>query len=157
MAAVPRLATAEDVPDILRMIEEWYAEDDETAPAMNAAKVQSDIFSDTPKGWLFVIADGTQRVGYALVLRTYEMDMEGDGYYMQDLYIRKDHRGGGTGKTLLKFVANWVVEQGGSYFGWASLLTPATIAFYRSLGGAKDEEPAIYFTYKGDDLKNLAG
>ena len=156
MAAEPRLATPDDVPDVLRMIEEWYAEDAEPAPTMDAAKVREDIFGEAPRAWLFVLEDGELLCGYALVLRTYEMDMAGDGYYMQDLYVRKNHRGGGSGKKLLKFVAKWVVDQGGRYFNWASLLTPSTLAFYRSLGGEKEEEATVFITYKDDHLRKLA-
>jgi GNAT superfamily N-acetyltransferase len=95
-------------------------------------------------------------VGFALYFFTYSTFLARPSLYLEDLYVRPDHRGQGAGKALLAAVARIAVKKGCGRMEWAVLKinTPA-IRFYHRLGADLAKE-WILSRLAGDPLHQLA-
>ena len=96
-------------------------------------------------------------VGCALWFLNYSTWDGVHGIYLEDLFVRADHRGSGLGRALLVELAAECERQGYSRLQWWVLdwNTPA-IEFYRSLGAEAMDEWVVY-RVSGDPLRTLAG
>ena len=73
--------------------------------------------------------------GFALFFHNYSTFLAKPGLYLEDVFVRPEHRGRGIGKALLRHLAKLAMERGCGRFEWAVLDWNApSIAFYRSLG-----------------------
>ena len=96
-------------------------------------------------------------VGFALFFHNYSTFLTKPGLYLEDLFVRPEHRGRGHGKALLAHLARLAVERGCGRFEWAVLHWNApAIAFYKSFGAVPQSEWNVY-RLTGDALKRLAG
>ena len=99
--------------------------------------------------------DGDEAAGFALFFPVYSTFRAGWGLYLEDLYVRPEHRGTGMGLALLRAVAREAVARGAARLDWVVLdwNTPA-VAFYERLGAAPmDEWTGMRLT--GDALVTL--
>jgi GNAT superfamily N-acetyltransferase len=135
-----RPATPADVAQILAFIRE-LAEYEREPDAVHAteADLLSDGFGPT-KRFDCIIAelsefDTTTPVGFALYFHNYSTWRGHAGIHIEDLYVRREHRGKGVGKALLTRVAAIAVAEGCSRLQWDVLEwnTPA-IGFYQQMG-----------------------
>ena len=81
------------------------------------------------------------------------------GLYLEDVYVRPEHRGRGIGKALLANVARLARERGYARLEWSVLNWNApAIGFYRSLGARPMDEWTVYRIDDGplDELAALA-
>jgi GNAT superfamily N-acetyltransferase len=75
--------------------------------------------------------------GYALFFQTYSTFLGRSGIWLEDLFVRPEHRGAGLGRALLVTLARIARERGCGRFEWAVLDWNAqAIRFYQSLGAA---------------------
>ncbi|MFV1990630.1 MAG: N-acetyltransferase family protein [Acidimicrobiales bacterium] len=133
-----REATIEDVPTILRFIQELadYEKEPDAAQA-TPADIERTIFSDKPYAEVVIgELDGEPR-GFALYFYNYSTWLGKPGLFLEDLYVQPDARGSGLGKALLTRLARIARDGGCGRMEWAVLdwNTPA-ISFYRSLGAS---------------------
>jgi GNAT superfamily N-acetyltransferase len=102
-----------------------------------------------------IAADGVV-VGMAIWFLNYSTWDGVHGIYLEDLYVRPEHRGSGLGKALLVALAQECVREGYSRLSWWVLdwNSPA-IGFYQSIGAKAQDE---WTTYRlcGDALAALA-
>ena len=57
------------------------------------------------------------------------------GLYLEDLYVRPAHRGGGYGAALLRYLAQRALARGCARFEWSVLdWNELALGFYRSIG-----------------------
>ena len=99
---------------------------------------------------------GTSVVGFALFFHNYSTFLGKPGMYLEDLFVRPEHRGGGHGKALLSHLARLAVERGCGRLEWSVLdWNEPSIAFYRSLGATPMDEWTVY-RLTGDALSALA-
>jgi len=96
-------------------------------------------------------------VGVALWFRNFSTWDGVHGIYLEDLYVRPEHRGKGHGRALLAALAQECVERGYTRLSWSVLdwNTPS-IGFYRSLGAVPQDEWTT-FRLSGDALQALGG
>ena len=78
------------------------------------------------------------------------------GIYLEDLYVKPEHRGKGFGTALLAKLAQIALERGCGRLEWACLdwNTPS-IEFYKSLGAQTMDEWTVY-RLTGDTLEAMA-
>ncbi len=62
------------------------------------------IFEKKKAEVIFALEDGTE-IGFALFFHNFSTFLGRAGIYLEDLYVRPDHRGKGYGKALLKELA----------------------------------------------------
>jgi len=90
------------------------------------------------------VLDGTV-IGMAVWYLTFSTWLGRGGIWLEDLYVRPEHRGAGLGKSLLATLAAVCAEQGYGRLDWSVLRwnTPS-IGFYDSIGGQPMNEWLTY-------------
>lgn len=134
--ATLRPARPDDVATINQLIRELaeYEKLPHEAVATDAA-IHQHLFGPKPSAEVIIAeADGAP-VGFALFFTNFSTFRGCPGIYLEDLFVRPEHRGRGIGKALIAAVAKVAVDRGAGRLDWAVLgwNTPA-IDFYRSLG-----------------------
>ena len=83
--------------------------------------------------------------GFALFFHTFSTFLGRRSLWLEDLFVRPEHRGAGIGRALLTALAAIARERGCGRFEWAVLdwNTPA-IDFYQSLGAVAMNDWTVY-------------
>jgi GNAT superfamily N-acetyltransferase len=83
--------------------------------------------------------------GFALFFHNFSTFRGQPGIYLEDLFVRSEHRGLGIGKALLQRIAQIALERDCARFEWAVLdwNTPA-MGFYQKLGAVPMDDWTIY-------------
>jgi GNAT superfamily N-acetyltransferase len=152
-----RPATRADVPIILELIRDLATY--ERAPSeVTATKEQLDhvLFGDRPAAEvLLALEDGTP-VGFAVFFYNFSTWLGRPGLYLEDLFVRPEHRGKGYGRALLLDLAKVARDRGCGRMEWAVLDWNApAIDFYKKLGAVPLEDWKI-FRLTGDGIAKLA-
>jgi GNAT superfamily N-acetyltransferase len=95
-------------------------------------------------------------VGFALFFQNFSTFRAQPGLYLEDLFVRAEHRGLGIGRALLTHLAQIAVERDCGRFEWAVLdwNAPAT-GFYRRLGAEPMDDWTVYRLHE-KALRDLA-
>ncbi len=151
-----RRITEADLPAVVELVHELARY--ERAPDechLTVEQLRSALFTESPALYGHVAeADGTV-AGFALWFLNFSTWRGTHGIYLEDLFVRPEHRGGGLGRALLRELARECVARGYSRFEWWVLdwNTPA-INFYTSLGAVPMDEWTV-FRLTGDALTRL--
>ncbi len=95
-------------------------------------------------------------VGYAVYFHNFSTFVGRHGLYLEDIYVRPEHRGKGVGRALLSFVAALAVERNCGGLEWLVLdWNDPAIRFYRNLGAVAMDGWTVY-RMAGDALHRLA-
>jgi GNAT superfamily N-acetyltransferase len=123
----------------------------------DAASLTAALFAERPVAEALLAEMAGHTVGFALFFRTFSTFVGRPGHYLEDLYVKVDHRGRGIGRALLQRLAQLTVERGYGRLEWAVLNwnTPA-IGFYERLGSRAMDEWAVH-RLSGPALEALAG
>jgi GNAT superfamily N-acetyltransferase len=162
-------ATEGDVPVILEMIRalaEYERMSDQVVAT--EAGLRASLFGAKPDAEVLLAyaqreghspqreASAERPAGFALFFHNYSTFLGRRGLYLEDLFVRPEHRGRGVGKRLLVELARIAVERGCGRFEWAVLdWNEPAIGFYKSLGAVPQDEWTV-FRVTGDALTRLA-
>lgn len=115
------------------------------------------LFGERPAAEALIAQHGAHTAGYALYYPTFSTFLATQGIWLEDLFVRPDHRGAGIGKALLAAVAARTCERGDGRLEWSALDWNAlALGFYKSIG-AKTMNEWITHRLVGEDLERLAG
>lgn len=93
--------------------------------------------------------------GFALFFHNYSTWEGRPGIWLEDLFVRPEHRGNGHGRALLAELARIAVERGCARLEWSVLdWNEPSIGFYRALGATAMDEWTTY-RLTGDALHML--
>ena len=136
-----RSATPDDVPAIHGLVVELAEyERARHEVELDADALHAVLFGADPVGRCEVVEVGGTVVGLALWFRQVST-WTGVGLYLEDLYVRPEHRGRGWGTALLQRLAGICVEHGWARFEWSVLdWNEPAIGFYRSIGAVAQTE-----------------
>ena len=152
-----RKAHKKDAALILSFIRE-LAEYEKLLHEVTATESQLDetLFGDKPTAEVVIGEFKGQPVGFALFFHNYSTFLGKPGLYLEDLYIKPEHRGSGLGKAMLSYLATVALERKcGRVEWWVLDWNSQAIEFYRKIGA----EPMSEWTVQrvtGDALKILA-
>jgi GNAT superfamily N-acetyltransferase len=137
-----RAAEPGDVATILELIrglaEYEKALDEVVATPADIAKA---LFCDHPTAHGLICEEGGIAIGFAVYFYNYSTWTGKNGLFLEDLYIRPEHRGGGAGKSLLKYLAQHAVKMDCARFEWNVLdWNEPAITFYQSFGAEPQNE-----------------
>lgn len=152
-----RPASAADVPLILTLIRDLAAyEKLEHEVVATEEQLRENLFGAQPQAEVLIAEWNGEAAGFALFFHNFSTFLGRRGLYLEDLFVREQHRGKGIGKALLIRLAGIAVERGCGRFEWAVLdwNTPAK-EFYESLGASRVPEWEIY-RVTGEALRVLA-
>ena len=157
--AVLRAATERDVPAILALIQalaEYERMRDDCVAT--ETRLRETLFGAAPKAEVMLAETAEGAVaGFALFCSNYSTFLAQPGIWLEDLFVRPEHRGHGIGKQLLAHLARLAVERDCGRVEWAVLdwNTPS-IGFYESLG-ARGLSAWTTFRLTGNAMHALAG
>lgn len=154
MRIVP--ATPADVPTVLALIRE-LAEYEKLLHEVVAdeALVHEALFGSRRVVECVLAWNETQPVGFALYYHNYSTFLARPGLYLEDLYVRPEHRGQGIGEALLKHLAQLAVQRGCGRMEWAVLdWNRRAIEFYERMGAVGVKEWTV-FRISGEALRRL--
>ena len=131
----PRIATKEDMPRVLELINELAVfEKEPDAVVVTVEDLVRDGFGDNPKFKCFVLEDQNNIEGIALVFTRYST-WKGEVLHLEDLIVSKASRGKGFGTVLLDEVVKYGKELGVRRISWEVLdWNEPAIKFYESKG-----------------------
>lgn len=160
MAASAKIRTASesDVPLIHRFIRE-LAEYETLLHEVVATErsVRATLFGPRPSAEVLIAEDDAGPVGFALFFHNYSTFLARPGIYLEDLYVRPEHRGRGYGRQLLARLAQIAVERDCGRFEWAVLnWNEPAIGFYRAMGALPQNSWTVY-RLTGEALRRMAG
>ena len=115
------------------------------------------LFGPQPAAYALVAEVEGEVVGFALYFLNFSTWEGVHGIYLEDLFVKPEHRGTGLGKALLTALAEIAVDRGYARVEWWVLdwNTPS-IDFYRRLGAVPMDEWTV-FRLTGDALLHAAG
>jgi len=151
-----RFAQEKDTALILRFIKE-LAEYEQLGDEVVATEelLREWIFEKKKAEVIFALEAGKE-VGFALFFHNFSTFLGRAGIYLEDLYVREEHRGKGYGKALLKRLAQIAAERGCGRLEWWCLdWNKSSIDFYRALGAEPMEDRTVY-RIAGETLTKLA-
>lgn len=151
-----REARESDVNQIRQLILE-LAEYERSADAVKVTpdQLRAALFGAHPAAYALVAEAADEVVGFALYFLNFSTWEGVHGIYLEDLYVRPQHRGTGLGKALLQALAEIALTRGYARFEWWVLNwnTPA-IDFYTGLGATAMDEWTVY-RLSGDALRRV--
>jgi GNAT superfamily N-acetyltransferase len=155
---VIRRAEAPDVSEILALIRALavYEKEPEAVVATEADLLR-DGFGAGPPAFQVLLAtwDGAP-IGFAFYFFTYSTWLGRRCLYLEDLFVRPEHRGKGAGLALMEALAKEAVAHDCLRFVWQVLdWNEPAIGFYESLG-AKVVREWLTVRLEGDALPRLA-
>jgi GNAT superfamily N-acetyltransferase len=128
-------------------------EDQAKATADDLAR---NLFGPRPFAEALVAEVEDAAVGFALYFHTFSTFRGQPGIYLEDLFVRPEHRGYGIGKGLLARLARIAIDRGCGRIAWAVLdWNEPSIGFYRSLGASPLNDWTVYHLADAP-LANLA-
>ncbi len=147
-------ADARLVLDLVRALAEY--EKVPHAVTATEADLVRDGFSGAPRFFVELAEWDGAPVGFALWFFNYSTWLGRPGVWLEDLFVRPEHRQRGIGRALLVHLARIAVAEGCGRFEWSVLDWNApAIAFYRALGANPlDEWTTMRVT--GEALSRLA-
>lgn len=153
-----RPAIEEDVPLLLELIRE-LAEYEKLSHEVvaNEETLRHNLFGDGHRGAEAVIAaSGGETAAFALFFHNFSTFLGRPGIYLEDLYVRPEHRSAGVGRRLLAHLARLAKERGcGRLEWWALDWNEPAIGFYRRLGAVSMDDWTVY-RVAGEALERLA-
>jgi GNAT superfamily N-acetyltransferase len=153
-----RDARPEDVPAIVKLVHE-LADYERAADQCHLTEEQlrATLFAPAPALYGYVAELDGEVVGFALWFLNFSTWRGVHGIYLEDLYVRPEHRGHGFGRRLLARLAAECVARGYARLEWAVLdWNEPAIGFYRRIGAEQMNEWIIN-RLTGDALAALAG
>ncbi len=152
-----RHATEEDVPLLLSFIKE-LAEYEKLSHEVTATEeiLAESLFGERRVAEALLAHLGEEPVGFALFFHNFSTFLGKPGVYLEDLYVRPEHRGSGIGRALLVRLAKLAKERDcGRLEWWVLDWNEPSIGFYKKLGAVAMDDWTVY-RVTGDALDELS-
>jgi GNAT superfamily N-acetyltransferase len=97
-------ATSDEIETLIEMMRELYAHDGLKFDEAVARRALQSIIGDETFGRVFLILLSDEIAGYVVLTFGFSLEFHGRDAFVDELYLRKDHRGQGIGKRALQFL-----------------------------------------------------
>jgi GNAT superfamily N-acetyltransferase len=141
-----RAATEEDVELLFALILELAAyEKLSDAVSGDAEVLRRSLFEEkAAEALLLETSDGTA-VGYAIFFTTFSTFECRSGIWLEDVYVRPEHRRGGIGRAVMEHLAQLARERGHVRLEWVALdWNEPALNFYEGLGARRLDDWVIH-------------
>ena len=141
-----RSATPSDVPRVLAFIKE-LAEYERLSHEVvaDAAALTAALFGPGANAEALLGELDGEPIAFAVFFHNFSTFLGRKGLYLEDLFVRPAHRGGGHGKAMLAHLAGLAVARGCGRFEWAVLdWNQPAIRFYEALGAKPNADWTVY-------------
>jgi diamine N-acetyltransferase len=94
-----------DVPHLLVMMKELQQDDPWSVPLdeADAGKAVEELVCDPSLGYIWIISNDDETIGYIVMTFDYSLEYGGRGAWVDELFVRRAHRGRGIGSQALDF------------------------------------------------------
>ncbi|MCK5068512.1 MAG: GNAT family N-acetyltransferase [Bacteroidales bacterium] len=152
-----RIAEVKDVPlilDFIRKLADYERLSHEVV--VTEENLEKYLFGEDKVAEVILGYEGEVPVGFALFFHNFSTFLGKPGIYLEDLFVLKEYRGKGYGKSLLTYLARLALERDCGRLEWAVLdWNEPAIEFYESLGATLMNE-WIVNRVSGESLDKLA-
>jgi GNAT superfamily N-acetyltransferase len=133
---VLRGAELRDVGAIVQLIKDLAAfEQLSHLVQVTPEKLRPQLFGERPAAEAIVAERAGEVVAFALFFTNFSTFLAQPGLYLEDLFVKPEHRGAGIGRALLTRLAALAVERDCGRFEWSVLdWNETAIRFYRGMG-----------------------
>jgi GNAT superfamily N-acetyltransferase len=122
----------------------------------NQAEIEESLFGPNACAEARICSVNGEPAGYAVFFMSYSTWLGKNGIYLEDLYITPKFRGAGTGKALLRHIAQLACERRCGRLEWSVLdWNQPAIDFYLSIGAAPQDE-WVRYRMEGKVLEQFA-
>jgi GNAT superfamily N-acetyltransferase len=109
------------------------------------AAIDRALFGETPRAFCDIAERDGEPIGFALWFYNFSTFRGRHGIYLEDLFVRPEHRGIGAGKALLANLARRCVAEGlGRLEWWVLDWNEPAIGVYKSLGARPMDEWTVF-------------
>ncbi len=152
-----RPATAEDAPlisDLIHALAEYERMSDLCTIAPE--QIREQLFGPHPAAEAIIAEYEGKPQGFAIYFTTFSTFIGRPGIYLEDLFVRPEHRGSGLGKALLLQLVEIAKQRNYGRVEWAVLhWNEDAIGFYKKLG-AKPMDTWHIYRLDEEAIDNLA-
>jgi GNAT superfamily N-acetyltransferase len=107
-----RQATPADLESLLALVQEYYAYDQIDFEEPRQRKALAGLLEHPALGQIWLLEDGGQPFGYAVLTYGYAMESGGRDALLDELYLREAYRSQGLGSQVLAFVESFCRKEG---------------------------------------------
>jgi GNAT superfamily N-acetyltransferase len=152
-----RAATEEDVQLIYDLICELATYEKLRDEVVGTPEVlRESLFERHDAEALIVESSAGEAVGYALFYTTFSSFECRAGIWLEDVYVKPEHRRGGVGRKVLEHLASIALDRGHVRLEWVALdWNEPALNFYAKLGAATLEDWLIH-RLEVDGMRTLA-
>ncbi|MEI6764341.1 MAG: GNAT family N-acetyltransferase [Bacteroidota bacterium] len=140
MEFILRPATKEDLPEVLKLIQElalYERAPQEVTVTLN--ELAEDGFGERPLYEIILALSGTELLGMSFYFISYST-WKGKCIYLEDIIVKEKYRGNNIGKTLFDAVVMKAKEFGAKRLQWQVLnWNEPAIGFYKKYNASMDE------------------
>ncbi len=139
MAYIVRRVESNDVDAVVGLVHEFadYERERELC-LLTANQLRAALFGSAPALFGHIVEGGGIVVGYAVWFLSFSTWKGEHGIWVEDMYVRPEHRGHGLGRAILAEIAGICVERGYGRLDWSVLDWNApAIGLYRSIDAVK--------------------
>jgi len=146
-----RPASSTDVPAIQAMICELAEFENMSDEVVSSeACLHEALFGKLPCAEAIIAESGGQAVAFALFFTNYSTFVGRPGLYLEDVYVKPEHRGSGIGTGLLQALAGIAAQRNYGRMDWSVLdWNQRAIDFYEKHGATVMQEWRIVRTDQG--------
>jgi GNAT superfamily N-acetyltransferase len=103
-----------------------------------------------------ILESGDEVVGYAIFYTTFSTFECRSGIWLEDVYVRPEHRRGGSGRLVMEHLAALALERGHVRLEWCALeWNEPALNFYEKLGATRLEDWRM-LRLEADGLRRLS-
>ena len=151
-----RYAQASDIPQILFFIKELAIYENMLDDVVATEDLLREWIFEKKKAEVILAEENGEPVGFALFFHNFSTFLGRAGIYLEDLFVKPEHRGKGIGKALLQRLAQITMERSCGRLEWACLdWNKPSIDFYLSLNAMPMDQWTVY-RLTGDTLRRMA-
>lgn len=120
------------------------------------ASLRETLFGASPAAEALLAFAGEEAIGFALYFHNFSTFLGRRGLWLEDIFVKPEHRRKGYGRALFLRVAHIACERGCGRFEWAALdWNEPAIRFYKSMGAIALDDWTTY-RVTGAALQRLA-
>ncbi len=158
MSADPtiRPATEEDVGLVFDLIRELAAYEKMRDAVVGTPEILRASLFERHDAEALVVESGGEAVGYAIFYTTFSTFECRSGLWLEDVYVKPEHRRGGIGLRIMEHLAGLALERGHVRLEWVALdWNEPALNFYAKLGACRLDDWLIH-RLETDGIRALA-
>jgi GNAT superfamily N-acetyltransferase len=151
-----RPATEDDVEVIYDLICELATYEKLRDEVVGTPEILRASLFDRREAEALIVESDAEPIGYALFYTTFSSFECRGGIWLEDVYVKPEHRRGGIGRKVLEHLAATALERGHVRLEWVALdWNEPALSFYRKLGAATLDDWLIH-RLEADGIRRLA-